>query len=86
MNIDERVDLSSILYGFDEYLLNSPSCSQEDREIGMELFSKFIGSVFTEECLNCGAKLYLTNDSVSEDEYGKYVVCRECESSFNIKE
>ena len=38
------------------------------------------------QCLNCGIEYKTKITNIQEDKFGKYIICENCESSFNIKE
>ena len=36
------------------------------------------------ECLNCGHKQEVKKDNVHRDELGRFIVCKKCNSSYDI--
>jgi transcription elongation factor Elf1 len=37
------------------------------------------------KCLNCGKKLEITEREIYQDIKGKFVVCKNCDSTFDIE-
>jgi transcription elongation factor Elf1 len=36
-------------------------------------------------CLNCGEKQELKKDEIYQDIWGKFIICKSCDSSFDVE-
>jgi len=83
-NTPKPIIMSNLLYDFDNFMLNSTKCTQEDREIAIELFSEFINNSIEATCLNCGVNHIIHNNEILVDDLGKHFNCISCEATSDI--